>query len=582
MAFVTPVINSTLVIQAARSYQPCFQQRTNQQNQQNRAQRPAQFNLIPIIYTKLFPALIHKNLVQTRTPPFVAKELPWWYKTDQHCAFHQGAPCHDNENCFTLKAEVRRLMQSGILSFEDSNPNVQVNSLPKHGNTTVNMVEGCPEKYDVFDVNLIRRSLVEMHAALCELRYYEHDHDSCHVCSRDPRGCIVVKRDLPEMLDQNLIQVTRDRNEGEHEASVIIPRFNIPEPVVIAYNGKKYIVSLLVIRLAGRTPYESDKVIPYKYNATMVEHNKEVHIPSFSAIVNIFEVSGVTRSGQVFVVAAPKMTEDVVIEKSTQEKALIIQLGQSNSVNQNVDQDEMLKLIKKSHFNAVDQLLHNLSKIYVLSLLMSSEAHREALQKVLEKAYMDHNMTIDQFNGIVANITACTPMRFSGVVVKVFDGSRKTVIGEVDLPIKIEAKVYEEWKVSDMGGKQAMLVSHLSSFSYIDADEAEGTLFQALSVDNIIDKKNGESMSSLKDAQHVLKNDQSTKWGQIFELPKNRNISGFGFSPGETRRDLNRIQEVFHSSGFNHSKDHSAAIILEDDEEQGVSNFVTRGSICQN
>ena len=28
-------------------------------------------------------------------------------------------------------------------------------------------------------------------------------------------------------------------------------------------------------------------------------------------------------------------------------------------------------------------------------------------------------------------------MRFSGVVVKAFDGSRKTVIGEVDLPINI-------------------------------------------------------------------------------------------------------------------------------------------------
>ena len=29
------------------------------------------------------------------------------------------------------------------------------------------------------------------------------------------------------------------------------------------------------------------------------------------------------------------------------------------------------------------------------------------------------------------------PMRFDGVVMKSFDGSRKTVIGEVDLPMKI-------------------------------------------------------------------------------------------------------------------------------------------------
>ncbi|XP_050877776.1 uncharacterized protein LOC127081573 [Lathyrus oleraceus] len=336
-----------------------------------------------------------KNLVQTRTPPAVSKELLWWYKADQHCAFHQGAPGHDIENCFTLKAEVRRLMQSDILSFEDSNPNVQANPLPKHGNAAVNMVEGCPGKYRVFDVNLIRRSLVEMHATLCELNYYEHNHTSCQVCSRDPRGCDVVKRDLQEMLDQNLIQVTRDRNEDEHEVNVIVPRFNLPEPVVIAYDGQKTAVSPLVICLVGLTPYKSDKVMPYKYNATMVEDGKEVSIPALPSVVNITDVSGVTRSGQIFVVVAPNRIEDVVIEKSSSERTPVIQAVQSSIVNQNPDQDEMLKLIKKSDFNMLDHLLHTPFNILVLSLLMSSEVHQEALQKVLEQAYVDHDVTID-------------------------------------------------------------------------------------------------------------------------------------------------------------------------------------------
>lgn len=66
-------------------------------------------------------------------------------------------------------------------------------------------------------------------------------------------------------------------------------------------------------------------------------------------------------------------------------------------MNQNIDQDEVLKFFKKSNFNVVDQLLHTQSNIYVLSLLMSSEAHRETLQKVLEQACVDHDMTIDQF-----------------------------------------------------------------------------------------------------------------------------------------------------------------------------------------
>ena len=125
---------------------------------------------------------------------------------------------------------------------------------------------------------------------------------------------------------------------------------------MIAYDGQKNDVSPLVICLAGPTPYESDKVVPYKYNTTMVEDDKEVPIPAFPYILNIVDVSGVTRSGQVFVVVAPKRI-----------------------VNQNVDQDKVLKLIKKSNFNMVDQLFHTLSNISVLSLLMSSKAHKEAL-----------------------------------------------------------------------------------------------------------------------------------------------------------------------------------------------------------
>lgn len=155
-------------------------------------------------------------------------------------------------------------MKSDILSFEDYGPNVQANSLPKHGSATVNMVGGYPGKHCVFDVNLNIRSLVEMHATLCELSGYEHNHVSCRICSRNPRGYVVVKRDLQEMLDENLIQITRDMDEDKHGVNVIVPHFNIPEPVVIVYNSQKYVVSPLVISLAGPTPYESDKDVPHK------------------------------------------------------------------------------------------------------------------------------------------------------------------------------------------------------------------------------------------------------------------------------------------------------------------------------
>ncbi|XP_050895914.1 uncharacterized protein LOC127102604 [Lathyrus oleraceus] len=383
---------------------------------------------------------------------------------------------------------------------------------------------------------------------------------------------------------------------------------------MIIYDGQKTDVFPLVIHLVSSTPYESDKVVPYKYNATMVEDDKMVLIPSFSSIVNIAD-----------------RTKDVVIEKSNQEKTIVTRTIKSSSVNQNVDQDEVLKLIKISDFNMVDQLLHTPSKISVLSLLMSSEDHQEALQKVLEQAYVDHSIIIDHFDGIVDNITSCNnlsfndeelleqgrnhnlalyismnsqeytmsnvlvdtgsffnvlpkstmsklsyqgaPMRFSAVVVKAFDGSRKTITfklidihpayscllglpwihedGAVTSTLHQKLKFVKNGKLVIMGGEKALF-------------------------------KNEESVSSLKDAQHVFKNGQSAKWGQIVELAKNNNRAGLGFSHGSTQRNLKRIQEVFQSVGFIHSKDQYTTAILEDDEEKGVSNFVTRGSMCKN
>src|SRR4051812_29231936 len=76
------------------------------------------------------------------------------------------------------------------------------------------------------------------------------------------------------------------------------------------------------------------------------------------------------------------------------------------------ENDEILKLIQRSEYNIVDQLLRTPSRISVLSLLLSFEAHREALQKNLEQAFVEPGVTIGQFNNIVANISAGTNLGF--------------------------------------------------------------------------------------------------------------------------------------------------------------------------
>ncbi|KAI5444354.1 hypothetical protein KIW84_012837 [Lathyrus oleraceus] len=160
--------------------------------------------------------------------------------------------------------------------------------------------------------------------------------------------------------------------------------------------------------IVTNTPLHSEKAVPYRYNAVEVENGKEVCLPS-SSVVNIADVSGLTRSGRVFSAPPkPQINADFVERPignavNSPNPALAVKpssvlktptfVGPSGNVKE--DCDEMMRLIKRSEYNVVDQLLQTPSKISVLSLLLNSEPHREALQKVLDVAYVDHDVTLE-------------------------------------------------------------------------------------------------------------------------------------------------------------------------------------------
>ena len=131
-----------------------------------------------------------------------------------------------------------------------------------------------------------------------------------------------------------------------------------------------------------------------------------------------------------------------------------------------------------------------------------------------------------------------------------------------------------------------MVVSHLSSFSYIDVDEAIGTRYQALCVDNNEVKKQGASISSLEDVRQVVESGLVEGWGQVLNLPKNKFGEGLGFHPVSARvkRDVVTlpIQEVFRSAGFIHPTLPEVDAIIGDDSEEDLPNFVTHGLVFQN
>ena len=126
-------------------------------------------------------------------------------------------------------------------------------------------------------------------------------------------------------------------------------------------------VSPLVIQLAGLIPYSSDKVVSYKYNATMIENGQEVSFPIVDSIVSITDIVKVTRSGRVFNSVFPKIVEDVSVRKKAEvlvvdlASAPTCQSGESNRLKAN-DDDEVLRMIKRSEFNIVEQFLQTPSK----------------------------------------------------------------------------------------------------------------------------------------------------------------------------------------------------------------------------
>lgn len=209
-----------------------------------------------------------------------------------------------------------------------------------------------------------------------------------------------------------------------------------------------------------------------------------------------------TRSDRVF---SPRSVEHLAKAKgkeyatNTQNPAQNVESHEESSTpkvaSSQKEAGEFLQIIKKSDFKMVDQLNQTPTKISMLSLMLSLEAHREPLMKVLGATHVTKDIMVDQFDGVVANIIVesylgfnndklpsegrahsralhismkCVDiilsrvfvgirsslniipksimlkmslngvaMKLSALIVKAFYGSRRVVIGEVDLPIKI-------------------------------------------------------------------------------------------------------------------------------------------------
>ena len=77
------------------------------------------------------------------------------------------------------------------------------------------------------------------------------------------------------------------------------------------------------------------------------------------------------------------------------------------------EMEEILKIIKRSDYNIVEQLWQTPSNISMLALLICSKAHVMALVKFLKTAHVPRETSADQFEDCVASLTTDNGLGFS-------------------------------------------------------------------------------------------------------------------------------------------------------------------------
>ncbi|XP_050881017.1 uncharacterized protein LOC127084576 isoform X1 [Lathyrus oleraceus] len=394
--------------------------------------------------------------------------------------------------------------------------------------------------------------------------------------------------------------------------------------------------------MPNRFPFESTKAVHWKYDIIVVdgvidEEHKDVEGEKRlenvdTNITNIVGTSRMTRSGRIYTPNVNIIPQEPRREATTANPAP--EYGGVQPAVQSDEAIEFLKMIKKSDYKIVNQLHQTPSKISILSLLLNSQAHREALLKVLAQAHVTQDITVGQFD-VFANITACNTLSFSNeelpkegknhnralhvsikcqedalarilvdtgsslnvlpkrelaklsyqgsemkpsaLVVKAFDGSRRTVVGEVELPIQIRPHVFpinfqvmdinptyscllgRPWihvagavtftlhqkmkfvvddKLVIVSGEEDFIISQLSSFRYIEADEdALETSFQELKISNatlaeVKDpiEKTSLSFAALNSARSAVESGGPTSWGQVINVSEKMIVLVWGTS----------------------------------------------------
>uniref|UniRef100_A0A2N9HMH2 RNA-directed DNA polymerase n=1 Tax=Fagus sylvatica TaxID=28930 RepID=A0A2N9HMH2_FAGSY len=449
---------------------------------------PRQFQPLPIPVPQLYTLLVKKKMITPVSQRTRIGPQPKDYNKDLTCEYHQGEVGYTVENCRVLRHRIQDLLDQGVLKFriEGVINTIGVEKSDEVGITSTKI------PWEPLFHELKKRGLLTVprapkestEAGTCQYHPGVRDHDL--------QGCEEFKKEVASLpYEKTNFQARMERIKEDFEefcekkkeelgklTPATPPEMSKPDPVVIQYATK-------------------EKVMLQTASVSTVQFSEKV--PSVASLKVEEEVVGNLTSGLGGITRSGRCYTPEELEKRRKEIGKTMEDPAKTKVAEDEAAD-FLRIIKSSEYSVVKQLSKMPSHISVLALLLASESHRKALLKVLNEAYVPEDITGPSFENMVTSILVTNQLTFSddelppegrghvkalyisvktndrivsrvlidngsalnvcplstlekldidptrvrvtSMVVQAFDGTRREVLGEIDLPVEVGPQVY--------------------------------------------------------------------------------------------------------------------------------------------
>ncbi|XP_070004370.1 uncharacterized protein [Nicotiana sylvestris] len=374
---------------------------------------------------------------------------------------------HTIDECRFLKDKIQALIYNKIIVEKDPAPNVRNNPLPDHKGGGIHMIEIEDDWDPKVSIGLIA----------------EGDETKKSTITLNP---IVVQFQPSRDTEVNMYVPL------EFEAS---PPAKTPTPIEVEVGSPKAPAPFEVVVLPSKArvpiPVVMTSITPFHTKAIPRDYTVEARRKGKTKFEEAVAAQGMTRTGRVY---TPEHLAKSI--KQAPGRPAITEAGLDN----------LWRKIQAKEYSVIDPLNKILAHISILALLQSSDAHKNALLKVLSETYVSSNITGGEMANMVGqckdyfitrilidggsslNICPLVTLKTLGkslhkikdgsINVKAFDGSQRSTIGEISLCLQMGPTWFDvDFQVIDVPTSYNLLLG----WSWIHAAGAIAlTLHQAV------------------------------------------------------------------------------------------------------